>query len=123
MIAVDQLSFNVHPTIISEVGVHTIEVSITDGKATVTSSFTLTVTNLAPSVDPSTVPIEITATFNIDTKYTLPLSTDPEGLPYTTSILSGPSYATVISNKELRLYPIDCTTDFGIKAITIKLED
>ena len=123
MIAVDQLSFNVHPTIISEVGVHTIEVSITDGKATVTSSFTLTVTNLAPSVDPSTIPIEITVTFNIDTKYTLPLSTDPEGLPYTTTILNGPSYATVISNKELRLYPIDCTTDFGIKAIKIKLED
>jgi hypothetical protein len=70
----------------SEVGTHTIEVSITDSKATVTSSFTLTVTNQAPYVVASTVPTEITATFNVDITFTLPDSIDPEGLPYTTTI-------------------------------------
>jgi len=70
----------------SEVGTHTIEVSITDTKATVTSSFTLTVTNQAPYVVGSAVPTEITATFNVDFVFTLPVSTDPEGLPYTTII-------------------------------------
>ena len=70
----------------SEVGTHTIEVSITDSKTTVKSSFTLTVTNQAPYVLASTVPTEITATFNVDYTFTLPVSTDPEGLPYTTSI-------------------------------------
>ena len=70
----------------SEVGTHTIEVSITDTKATVKSSFTLTVTNQAPYVLASTVPSEITATFNVDYTFTLPVSTDPEGLPYTTTI-------------------------------------
>ena len=70
----------------SEVGTHTIEVSITDSKATVTSSFTLTVKNQAPYVDAFSVPTEITATFNDDYTFTLPVSTDPEGLPYTTTI-------------------------------------
>ena len=70
----------------SHVGTHTIEVSITDTKATVKSSFTLTVTNQAPYVVASTVPTEITAAFNEVYVYTLPVSTDPEGLPYTTTI-------------------------------------
>jgi hypothetical protein len=70
----------------SQVGTLTIEVSITDSKAIVKSSFTLTVTNQAPYVVASAVPAEITATFNVDYTFTLPLSTDPEGLPYTTSI-------------------------------------
>jgi hypothetical protein len=70
----------------SEVGTHKIEVSITDTKATVKSSFTLTVTNQAPYVVASTVPTEITATFNVDYVFTLPVSTDPEGLPHTTTI-------------------------------------
>jgi hypothetical protein len=107
----------------SEVGVHTIDVAITDIKATVTNSFTLTVTNQAPNVIASTVPTEITATFKVDYTYTLPSSTDPEGLSYTTTILSGPSYATVLSNTQLRVYPVNCATDFGVKTITIKLED
>jgi hypothetical protein len=86
VIATDKLSFTVNPTSMSEVGTHTIEVSITDTKATVTSSFTLTVTNQAPYVVGSAVPTEITATFNVDFVFTLPVSTDPEGLPYTTII-------------------------------------
>jgi hypothetical protein len=86
VIATDKLSFTVNPTSMSEVGTHKIEVSITDTKATVTSSFTLTVTNQAPYVVGSAVPTEITATFNVDFVFTLPVSTDPEGLPYTTII-------------------------------------
>jgi hypothetical protein len=70
----------------SQVGTHTIDVSITDTKATVKSSFTLTVTNHAPYVIASAVPTEIIATFNVDYTFTLPVSTDPEGLPYTTTI-------------------------------------
>ena len=70
----------------SQVGAYTIDVSITDTKATVKSSFTLTVTNQAPYVVASAVPAEITATFNVDYNFTLPVSTDPEGLPYTTSM-------------------------------------
>jgi len=86
VIATDKLSFTVHPTSMSEVGTHTIYVSITDTKATVTNSFTLTVTNQEPYVVASTVPTEITATFNVDIIFTLPVSTDPEGLPHTTTI-------------------------------------
>jgi hypothetical protein len=71
----------------SELGTHTIEVSIKDTKAAIVkSSFTLTVTNQAPYVVASAVPTEITATFNVDIVFTLPVSTDPEGLPYTTTI-------------------------------------
>jgi hypothetical protein len=70
----------------SEVGAHTIQVTITDTKAIVSSSFTLTVTNQAPSVVASTVPTEITASFNVDYTFTLPFSADPEGLPYITMI-------------------------------------
>ena len=46
VIATDKLSFTVHPTSMSEAGSHTIEVSITDTKATVKTSFILNVTNL-----------------------------------------------------------------------------
>jgi hypothetical protein len=70
----------------SQVGTHTIDVSITDNKETVKSSCTLTVTHQAPYVVASAVPTEITATFNVDYTFTLPVSTDPEGLPYTTTI-------------------------------------
>jgi len=48
VIATDKLSFTVNPTLISEVGTHTIEVSLTDTKANVTSAFTLNVKNLFP---------------------------------------------------------------------------
>ena len=86
VIATDKRSFTVNPTSMSQVGTHTIDVSITDNKETVKSSFTLTVTNQAPYVVASAVPTEITATFNVDYTFTLPVSTDPEGLPYTTTI-------------------------------------
>jgi hypothetical protein len=43
MITTDKLSFTVHPTSISEAGSHSIEVSITDTKATVKTSFILNV--------------------------------------------------------------------------------
>ena len=70
----------------SEVGTHTIKVSIKDTKAAIVkSSFTLTVTNQAPCVI-SLAPAEIIAIFNVDYTFTLPDSIDPEGLPYTTII-------------------------------------
>ncbi len=55
MIATNKLSFSVHPTLMTEVGVYTIVVTITDTKESVPTSFTLIVTNQAPSVDISTV--------------------------------------------------------------------
>jgi len=39
------LSFSIYPTLMSEVGIYTIIVSITDTKLTAMSSFSLTVTN------------------------------------------------------------------------------
>jgi hypothetical protein len=52
MIATDQLSFTVNPKLMSQVGTHTIDVSITDTKATVKSSFNLTVEGIKPSFLP-----------------------------------------------------------------------
>ena len=48
---------------------------------------------------------------------------DPEGLPYTTTIMSGPSYASLISNTQISIHPTNCVTDFGNKTVKIKLED
>jgi hypothetical protein len=44
-IANNMLSFSINPTLMSEVGIYTIIVSITDTKLTAMSSFSLTVTN------------------------------------------------------------------------------
>jgi len=53
----------------------------------------------------------------------LPTSSDPEGLPYTTTILSGPSYVTILSNTQARIFPSNCRTDLGNIDLYIKLED
>ena len=95
---------------------------ISDTKLTVTNTFILTVTNKAPLVT-STVPTVVTASFGVDFTFALPTSADPEGLSYTTSILSGPSYASLISSTQLKIFPTNCGSDFGTNTITIKLED
>ena len=55
--------------------------------------------------------------------HNLPLSIDPEGLNFTTTIKSGPSFATLISNTTIKLAPANCLTDFNIHTVQIKLED
>lgn len=56
--------------------------------------------------------------------YNLPASMDPEGLSYATTIISGPSFVSLISNdKQLKIYPSKCLTDFGNFTVIIKLED
>ncbi len=60
----------------------------------------------------------------------LPLSQDPEGLPYSTKLLmnnggsaAASSFITVLSNRLLRVFPRVCETDVGTHLITIKVED
>lgn len=51
---------------------------------------------------------------------------DPEGLTYSTTILSGPSYAQVVPSTpvtQVRFYPTNCFADIGNYDIYIKLED
>ena len=45
--------------------------------------------------------------------YDLPSSMDPEGLTYYTTIESGPSYVTKISETQLNINPDNCITDIG----------
>ncbi len=71
--------------------------TISDSTNTPSFPFVITVTNLAPTVT-TTIPTDITAVFGTDYIYTLPTSMDPEGLPFTTKIVNGPSFAAVLSN-------------------------
>jgi hypothetical protein len=61
--------------------------------------------------------------FNETFNYILPNSSDPEGLPYTTSLVTSPSYVTLLSNNSLNINPKNCLTDFRDKTVTIKLQD
>jgi hypothetical protein len=80
------------------------------------------VTNLAPFYT-SLPKSPVTVTFGKPFTYNLPSSVDPESLPYTTSILSGPSYVTQLSSTQLKIKPMNCLTDFGDKIVNLKLED
>jgi hypothetical protein len=52
--------------------------------------------------------------FNKENYYNLPSSHDPEGLHYTTTIQNGPSFVSLVtSDKQLKIFPSDCTTDFA----------
>jgi hypothetical protein len=70
-------------------------VIITDTKLNSTSQFILTVTNQAPTLTGTPV-TPFSMNFGETYNYDLPTSSDPEGLPYTTSLLSGPSYVTLL---------------------------
>jgi hypothetical protein len=59
--------------------------------------FSITVTNQPPRIN-STIVSPVTLIFRETTTYNLPLSIDPEGLSYNTSIKSGPSFARLISS-------------------------
>ncbi len=61
------------------------------------------------------------ANFGKISNYVLPASEDPEGLNYTTSIVSAPSYVTLLSNNTLNIYPKNCSSDFGERIVIIKL--
>lgn len=115
-------SLSISPTQMSEVKAYTIIVEITDTKQIIQNQFTLTITNQAPIVT-STIPTSVTATFGVSLTYNLPTSADPEGLPYTTTIQTGPSYVTQLSNTQIKINPNSCLTDFGTQTVTIKLED
>jgi hypothetical protein len=62
-------------------------------------------------------------TFGQTFNYVLPSSSDPEGLPYTTSLVSAPSYVTLLSNNSLNINPKNCSSDFGDQIVLIKIED
>ena len=55
--------------------------------------------------------------------YDLPTSMDPEGLTYYTTIESGPSFVSKISDTQLFINPLNCNEDMGDKVIKMKLED
>jgi hypothetical protein len=71
----------------------------------------------------STIPTQVNVTFGLDTLYTLPLSQDPEGLPYTTTLISGPQFISILSHTSMRIFPTNCRTDLGTFIIVIKLVD
>ena len=103
----------INPTIMAHVKVYTLIVNITDTMVNVSYQFFLTVTNQAPVLTAAyTTPFS--STFGQNFNYVLPVSADPEGLPYTTSMVSGPSYVTFLSNNNtLNIYPKNCTGDYG----------
>jgi len=74
----------------------------------------LTVTNQPPVVTGVIPTTAIVALFGKSTTYNLPTSMDPENLSYSTSILSGPSYVSLISNSTIKIAPTDCISHFGI---------
>jgi hypothetical protein len=55
--------------------------------------------------------------------YNLPLSIDPEGLNFTTTVKSGPSFAYLISSTSMKINPWNCGTDFGNKTVEIEIKD
>ena len=106
----------------AEVKAYTMIVIITDTIETNEYSFQLKVTNQPPKTT-STFVTPIIIKFGEKTPYDLPASMDPEGLFYTTTIFSGPSFASLISSTQLQLYPKNCATDFRNFTVKIKLED
>ncbi len=87
-------------------------VMISDSKNTTEYNFTLTVTNQPPKLT-SSIKTPIFVSFGKSIIYDLPTSIDPEGLPYSTTIIRGPSYVTQLSATQLRIFPTNCLTDFG----------
>ncbi len=98
-------------------------VNITDNKSSKTYTFYLTVTNQPPKFT-KTLPSSLDVNIGSPISYPLPPSIDPEGLPYNISIMSGPSYVSLISNSSIMLInPSSCESDFGNQTVKIKLED
>jgi hypothetical protein len=76
---------------------HILIVILSDTNKYTEYMFSITVTNQPPRIN-STIVSPVTLIFRETTTYNLPLSIDPEGLNYTTSIKNGPSFAKLISN-------------------------
>ncbi len=116
-------TFSFSPTLYSHIGTHSITVYLTDSASLQSNSvFTLTVNNLAPQVT-STVPVEVLGTFGVSSTYTLPTAIDPEGMAFTTTLVTSPSFVTLLSSTQITINPINCNTDLGSFTVTIKLED
>lgn len=93
-------------------GTFSIDVIITDDKDLTPYNFYVIVPNDPPRLT-SPVNTPITISFGKPVIYNLPTSMDPEGLPYTTTIIKGPSYVKKLSDTQLKLFPVNCVTDFG----------
>ncbi len=107
----------------ADIGSKTIVVIITNNIKNYTDTFIVKVNNYPPNLSES-YQTPFNAVFGKDSPYTLPKSADPEGLLYTTTILTGPSFVSLPSGStQLSIYPINCNTDFGDHKVTIKLED
>jgi hypothetical protein len=97
-------------------------VIISDSIANQTYQFDFNVSNQAPILN-GTLTTPFLTNFGQNVNYVLPNSYDPEGLPYNTSLVSAPSFVTLLPNNTLNIYPKNCTTDLGDKIVVIKLED
>jgi hypothetical protein len=98
-------------------------VIITDAEATNSINFKLTITNLPP-VKTSAAMTPPILNFNKEYYYDLPSSHDPEGLHYTTTIQSGPSFVSLVSSDtKLKIFPSNCANDFTDFTVVIKLTD
>lgn len=103
-------TLTLYPTVMTEVKAYTMIVILTDTHDIKQYSFKITVTNLPPKII-TTFQSPVVLTFGQVTIYNLPISIDPEGLPYTTTIQSAPYYVSMISSTQLRINPTNCATD------------
>lgn len=105
----------------ANVGKSIVSVEITDTKDNIVYTFEVTVTNQAPYFS-STLSTLIIVSCMIDQTEDLPLSVDPEGLPFSVVIYSGPSFLSVISNSKLRVFP-QARADIGLHTIILRVQD
>ena len=94
-------SVAIAPTLMQEIGIYLISVTISDTIATASSTFVITVYNTAPYFA-SKVPADFTMKFNISYNYFIPKFSDKEGHDVTVLVDSIPSgklyFATIINH-------------------------
>jgi hypothetical protein len=77
----------------AEAKTHQITVKVSDAFSSTPYSFQVTVTNQPPKLVNSTIQSPVRLQFGQELIYNLPASIDPEGLNFTTTVESGPSFA------------------------------
>ncbi len=93
--------------------------------STISTVITIIIRQNHPPRTTTSITTPVYLSFGQDYIYTLPQSADPENKPYTTSILTGPPFISMIqpANLTLRMHPTNCWTDIGHNTVEIKLED
>jgi hypothetical protein len=103
-------SVAIAPTLMEEIGIYLITVTISDSLATASSTFEITVYNTAPYFV-SKLPADFTMKFNISYNYFIPKFSDKEGHDVTVLVDSIPSgklyFATIINHEYIQFIPND----------------